>query len=442
MELFDSSPPKERSPSIPLAERMRPLSLDEFVGQRHLLDPGKLLREITQAGRLHSLILWGPPGCGKTTLARLLATSCGVRCVQFSAVTSGVKELKIILEEARRLHRLSIPMALLVDEIHHFNKAQQDTFLPYVEHGDLTLFGATTENPSFEVISPLLSRCQVLVLYPLAPQEIVLIIDRALHDQERGLGTLGLEITLEGRSFLVQESQGDARTALNALETAATIIRRQGDKTEIDLSSLQEALQKRPLLYDKSGEEHYNIISAFIKSMRGSDPDAALYWLIRMLESGEDPLFIARRMIIFASEDIGNADPRALQLAIAAKDAFHFVGLPEGKIPLSQAVTYLATAPKSNASYRAMLKAAKDVKATGALPVPLHLRNAPTALMEELGYGKGYRYAHNFPGHIADQEHLPEELKGRKYYDPSDFGYEKTIKERMRGWEETKKGKK
>jgi putative ATPase len=333
-------------------------------------------------------------------------------------------------------------MALLVDEIHHFNKAQQDTFLPYVEHGDLTLFGATTENPSFEVISPLLSRCQVLVLYPLAPQEIVLIIDRALRNQERGLGTLGLEITLEGRSFLVQESQGDARTALNALETAATIIRRQGDKTEIDLSSLQEALQKRPLLYDKSGEEHYNIISAFIKSMRGSDPDAAIYWLIRMLESGEDPLFIARRMIIFASEDIGNADPRALQLAIAAKDAFHFVGLPEGKIPLSQAVTYLATAPKSNASYRAMLKAAKDVEATGALPVPLHLRNASTPLMEKLGYGKGYRYAHNFPAHIADQEHLPKELKGRKYYDPSDFGYEKTIKERMRGWEETKKGKK
>ncbi len=253
---------------------------------------------------------------------------------------------------------------------------------------------------------------------------------------------MGLEITLEGRSFLVQESQGDARTALSALETAATIIRRQGDKTEIDLTSLQEALQKRPLLYDKSGEQHYNIISAFIKSMRGSDPDAALYWLIRMLESGEDPLFIARRMIIFASEDIGNADPRALQVAVAAKDAFHFVGLPEGRIPLSQAVPYLATAPKSNASYRAMLKAAKDVKATGALPVPLHLRNAPTPLMEKLGYGKGYRYAHNFPGHIADQEHLPEELKGRKYYDPSDFGYEKTIKERMRDWQETKKGKK
>jgi putative ATPase len=303
-----------------------------------------------------------------------------------------------------------------------------------------------------------------LVLYPLSPEDVVLIIDRALHDQKKGLGALGLEITLEGREFLVQESQGDARTALNALETAAAMVRGQKGKKEIDLSSLQEALQKRPLLYDKSGEEHYNVISAFIKSLRGlydksgeehynvisafikslrgSDPDAALYWLMRMLESGEDPLFIARRMIIFASEDVGNADPEALQVAIAAKDAVHFIGLPEGKIPLSQAATYLATAPKSNASYKAMLEAAKDVQEKGTLPVPLHLRNAPTSLMEELGYGKGYRYAHNFPGHFVDQEHLPEELKGKKYYDPSESGYEKTIKERMRDWEETKKGKK
>ena len=253
---------------------------------------------------------------------------------------------------------------------------------------------------------------------------------------------MGLGITLEGREFLVQVSQGDARTALNALETAADMVRGQKEKKEIDLPSLQEALQKRPLLYDKSGEEHYNVISAFIKSLRGSDPDAALYWLMRMLESGEDPLFIARRMIIFSSEDIGNADPKALQVAVAAKDAVHFVGLPEGRIPLSQAVTYLATAPKSNASYKAMLEAAKDVQEKGALPVPLHLRNAPTTLMEELGYGKGYRYAHNFPGHFTDQEHLPEELKGKKYYNPSESGYEKMIKERMRGWEETKTGKK
>ncbi len=442
MDLFDSSPPKDRRPSIPLADRMRPLTLDEIEGQRHLLEPGKLIREMIQVERIHSLILWGPPGCGKTTLARVLATSFGAHCVQFSAVSSGVKELKKIIEEARRLQRLSIPMVLLVDEIHHFNKSQQDTFLPYVEHGDFILVGATTENPSFELISPLLSRCQVLVLHPLSPEAVGLIIDRALHDQKRGLGALGLGITLEGREFLVQVSQGDARTALNALETAADMVRGQKEKKEIDLPSLQEALQKRPLLYDKSGEEHYNVISAFIKSLRGSDPDAALYWLMRMVESGEDPLFIARRMIIFASEDIGNADPKALQVAVAAKDAVHFVGLPEGRIPLSQAVTYLATAPKSNASYKAMLEAAKDVQEKGALPVPLHLRNAPTTLMEELGYGKGYRYAHNFPGHFTDQEHLPEELKGKKYYNPSESGYEKMIKERMRGWEETKKGKK
>jgi len=442
MELFDSSPPKDRRSSIPLADRIRPLTLDEIEGQRHLLEPGKLIREMIQVGRIHSLILWGPPGCGKTTLARVLATSFGAHCVQFSAVSSGVKELKKIIEEAQRLQRLSIPMVLLVDEIHHFNKSQQDTFLPYVEHGDFILVGATTENPSFELISPLLSRCQVLVLHPLSPDDIGLIIDRALHDQKRGLGALGLGITLEGREFLVQVSQGDARTALNALETAADMVRGQKEKKEIDLPSLQEALQKRPLLYDKSGEEHYNVISAFIKSLRGSDPDAALYWLMRMLESGEDPLFIARRMIIFSSEDIGNADPKALQVAVAAKDAVHFVGLPEGRIPLSQAVTYLATAPKSNASYKAMLEAAKDVQEKGALPVPLHLRNAPTTLMEELGYGKGYRYAHDFPGHFTDQEHLPEELKGKKYYNPSESGYEKTIKERMRGWEETKKGKK
>ncbi|MFQ5851525.1 MAG: replication-associated recombination protein A [Candidatus Binatia bacterium] len=442
MELFDSSPPKERRASTPLADRMRPLSLDEFVGQRHLLDPGKLLREMIQAGQIHSLILWGPPGCGKTTLGRLLATSCGARCIQFSAVSSGVKELKKIIEEAQRLHRLAVPMVLLVDEIHHFNKAQQDTFLPHVEHGELILIGATTENPSFEVISPLLSRCQVLVLYPLSPEDIGQIIDRGLRDPERGLGACGLEITPEGRELLIQESQGDARMALNALETAVSLVHPQKEKKKIDLSSLQEALQKRPLLYDKAGEEHYNVISAFIKSLRGSDPDAGLYWLMRMLEGGEDPLFIARRMIIFASEDIGNADPQALQVAVAAKDAVHFVGLPEGKIPLSQAATYLATAPKSNASYKAMHEAAKDVQEKGPLPVPLHLRNAPTPLMEKLGYGKGYRYAHNFPGRVVDQEHLPDELKGKRYYSPSDSGYEKIIKERIKGWEETKKGKK
>ncbi len=442
MELFDSYPQaKEQRASTPLAERLRPLTLDEFVGQQHLVGPGKLLREMVETKNLHSLILWGPPGSGKTTLAQIIARSGGAHCVHFSAVSSGVKELKRIIEEAEHLHRLGKPTLLFVDEIHHFNKAQQDTFLPHVERGILILIGATTENPSFEVISPLLSRCQVLLLAPLPPEEIGIIIDRALHDNKRGLGALELEITLEGRDFVVHQSQGDARIALNALETAASLASREKGKKEIGLSHLQEALQRKALLYDKSGEEHYNVISAFIKSLRGSDPDAALYWLLRMLEAGEDPLFIARRMIIFAAEDVGNADPQALQIAVAAKDAVHVVGLPEGKIPLAQATTYLATAPKSNASYKAMLAALEDVKQKGALPVPLHLRNAPTPLMEKLGYGEGYRYAHNFPGHVVDQQHFPDELTERRYYSPSDSGYERMIKERMKGWEEKKKGK-
>lgn len=442
MDLFESSPPKTREAPRPLAERMRPKNFLEFVGQQHLLGPGRLLREIIDAGKLHSLILWGPPGSGKTTLAELLADAADAHCVRFSAVSSGVKELKKIIDEAQRLERLGKPTVLFVDEIHHFNKSQQDTFLPHVEKGTLLLIGATTENPSFELIAPLLSRCQVLVLYPLSPEEIGMIVDRALQDSDRGIGAWGLAWAAEAREFLIQQSQGDARVALNALETAATLIRREKGETEITRAAIEEALQKKALLYDKSGEEHYNVISAFIKSLRGSDPDAALYWLMRMLEAGEDPLFVARRMIIFAAEDIGNADPQALQVAVAAKDAVHFVGLPEGKIPLAQATTYLATAPKSNASYKAMLEAARDVDERGALPVPIHLRNAPTALMEKLGYGKGYKYAHNFPDHIVDQEHLPEELKGRRYYSPSDSGYEKTIKERMKGWEDKKKGNK
>jgi putative ATPase len=439
MELFNLPPSPAEQQKRPLAERMRPRSLDEFVGQEHLLAPGKLVREMVEAGKLLSLILWGPPGSGKTTLALLLARSAGANCVHFSAVTSGVKDLKKLIQEAEALHRLGKVTVLFVDEIHHFNKAQQDLFLPYVERGTIILIGATTENPSFEVIAPLLSRCQVLVLQPLSAAEVGVIIDRALSDHQRGIGAWGLALAVKAREFMIDQSQGDCRVALNALESAAILARKDKSAKTIETSHLHEALQKKPLQYDKAGEEHYNVISAFIKSLRGSDPDAALYWLMRMIEAGEDPLFIARRMIIFASEDIGNADPQALQVAVAAKDAVHFVGLPEGRIPLAQAVTYLASAPKSNASYKAMLAAAEDVEEKGALPVPLHLRNAPTALMEKLGYGKDYKYAHNFPGHIVDQAHLPKELSGKKYYAPSQSGYEKEISERLRAWERKKK---
>ncbi|HEX9078081.1 MAG TPA: replication-associated recombination protein A [Desulfuromonadaceae bacterium] len=417
----------EVSANAPLAERMRPRSMDEFAGQEHLLGEGKILRRMIESDSLSSLIFWGPPGCGKTTLAHVIARETRSHFIFFSAILSGVKEIREIFREAEDLSRRGIRTILFVDEIHRFNKSQQDAFLPYVEKGVVTIIGATTENPSFEVIAPLLSRCRVLTLNQLEPEQVRALLEHALADSERGLGTMGLTATGEALGFLAEQSGGDARIALNTLEVAAGL----ATENVITLAAAQEALQKKALLYDKGGEEHYNVISAFIKSMRSSDPDAALYWLARMLEAGEDPLFILRRMIILASEDIGNADPRALQMAVAALQAFQMVGMPEGRIILGQAVTYLATAPKSNASYAGIDAALSEVRSSGALPVPMHIRNAPTRLMKELGYHKGYKYDHDYEEGFTGQECLPEKLAGRRFYEPKGHGYEKNIVERM-----------
>lgn len=433
--LFDDEPQAPHGGEIsasdaPLAERMRPRSLDEIVGQSHLIAPSRLIAEMVRGGRLQSLILWGPPGTGKTTLARLLAGATGATCLHFSAVLSGVKELRQAIADARSIRaRTGVRPVLFVDEIHRFNKSQQDALLPHVEAGTVTLIGATTENPSFEVIAPLLSRCSVAVLEPLSDDDIGALVDRALADRERGMGALPLTLEPAARAFLIDQARGDARSALNTLETAATLA--MTASMPINVAIVEEAAQRRMLAYDKDGEEHYNVVSAFIKSMRGSDPDAAVYWLMRMLEAGEDPRFIARRMVIFASEDIGNADPHALPLAVAARDAADFVGLPEGRIPLAHAATYLAGAAKSNASYISMHAAIEDVRAYGALPVPRHLRNAPTALMKEMGNGRGYQYAHDQPEGWVEHGHLPDQLRGRSYYKPTESGAEAEIKGRL-----------
>ncbi len=412
---------------VPLAERMRPESLSEFFGQNHLLASGKALRQMIESDRLPSMIFWGPPGCGKTTLAHIIAHETSSRFVFFSAIMAGVKEIREIFKDAETHASKGTRTILFVDEIHRFNKAQQDAFLPAVEKGLVTIIGATTENPSFEVIAPLLSRCRVLRLRQLEADEITTLLQKTLQDREKGLGNLQLSIDDNALQFLAEAAQGDGRKALNSLEVAAGL----ADGTLISLDVAQEAMQQKALLYDKGGEEHYNVISAFIKSIRGSDPDAALYWLARMLEAGEDPLFILRRMIILASEDIGNADPRALQVSVSAMQAFQMVGMPEGRIILGQAVTYLATAPKSNASYLGIDAALTEVRKSGALEVPLHIRNSPTKLMKEMGYHAGYQYAHDFEGGYVQQEYLPEKLQGRKFYDPKGHGYEKNILERM-----------
>lgn len=420
MELFDEKQSKTNMSSAPssgpLAEKMRPSTLEDFYGQGHILGESTYLKKLITNGELQSLILWGPPGTGKTTLARIIANGSDAVFVEFSAVLSGVKDIREVTKQAEINKMRGKDTILFVDEIHRFNKSQQDAFLHHVEEGTITLIGATTENPSFEINAPLLSRCKVLTLEQLSKEDIKNILERALKS-EQGLGAKNITISEETLNFISDFSDGDARYALNTLDTAVKSAKNIAGAITITTEAVKDIMDKQ-IVYDKNGEEHYNVISAFIKSMRGSDPDAALYYLARMLEGGEDPMFIARRMVIFASEDIGNADTEAIKVALSVKDSVHFVGMPEGSLPLAQGVTYLATAPKSNASYSGYLNALKDVKENGALPVPKHIRNAPTNLMKEMDYGKGYKYPHNYENSEVEQDYLPDKLKGKKYYKP------------------------
>ncbi len=445
MDIFDYHAKKAADSGRPLAERMRPGSLDEFVGQLNVVGQGTLIRNAVEQDRIFSMILWGPPGCGKTTLARIIAAETRSHFVHFSAVLSGVKEIRAVIAEAQNQQKLYRKRTILfVDEIHRFNKAQQDAFLHHVENGMITLIGATTENPSFEVIAPLLSRCRVITLEMLTADDIAAIINSALKDPAKGIGSLGLLLEPDALSYLIGIADGDARAALNSLEIASSLVAKTDELSEkagsliISLKDLEHALQKKALAYDKSGEEHYNIMSAYHKRLRGSDPDAALYWLERMLAAGEDPFYIARRMVRFASEDIGNADPQALNIALNAMEAFKFLGHPEGELAIAQAAVYLATAPKSNSIYAAYGKVQQVVKKAGSLPVPFHIRNAPTGLMKKLGYGRDYKYAHNYKDAYIAQDYLPEKLNGQVYYRPSGRGYEKIVKERLDKWRHLK----
>ena len=422
--------------SKPLAERMRPEKLDQFMGQRHIVGQGSLIRQAIEHDRIFSMILWGPPGCGKTTLARIIAKQTSAYFVHFSAVLAGVKEIRAVIEDAKSQQLYQKKTVLFVDEIHRFNKSQQDAFLHHVESGLITLIGATTENPSFEVISPLLSRCRVITLKSLDSEDIAAISEYALKDRERGLGSMELFIEPEALAHLIRLADGDARMALNNLDIAADM----AQSGIIRLEDIENALQKNAFRYDKSGEEHYNLMSAFHKSLRGSDPDAALYWLARMLTAGEDPLYVARRMVRFASEDVGNADPYALHITLSAMEAYRFLGSPEGELMLAQSAIYLATAPKSNSIYTAYGNVKERIQQTGSLPVPLHIRNAPTKLMKGLGYGKDYKYAHDYKDAFVPQSYLPQELEDELFYFPTERGYEKTVKQRLDKWRKMKKG--
>ncbi len=434
--MFEQQFDEQKKKGAPLAARMRPSALSDFVGQEHVIGKGRVLRKAIEAGQLPSLLLWGPPGSGKTTLAYIMASGTDSHFSPVSAVSAGVNDLRRIIEEAKVRRNMNQQRTILfIDEIHRFNKAQQDAILPFVEDGTVTFIGATTENPSFEVIAPLLSRCQIIALQPLNEEDLSIIILRAVKDKIRGLGTLNVELDDEALTHLLAMSNNDARMALNSLEMATlTTPPDEAGKRHISLSTIEDAIQRRAVRYDKAGEQHYDTISALHKSMRGSDPDASLYWLARMLEAGEDPLYIARRLVRFASEDVGMADPQALVVTVAAQQAVHFLGMPEGNLALAQAAVYLATALKSNSLYEGYAKAQEEIRQGPAEPVPLHLRNPVTPLMKEQGYGEGYQYAHDHPGHFVEQQNLPDSLQGKSYYTPSDQGYEKTVNSRLKTW--------